>query len=469
MGVVAVSFVVFLLGFLGVGIWSATRRQASTEDYLLAGRNVSPWMMALSAVATNNSGFMFVGLIGATWSEGVSAAWLMVGWVAGDYLMWLVGVPERLRVRTEETGAVTLPSFMGHGIKGGKWIAALGGLITLVFLGVYASAQLTAGSKALHVLFAWPYDVGAIIGAAIVLAYCFAGGIRASIWTDVAQSVVMIVAMVLIFFLGLAEIGGFEAMWAKLAAINPRLTEWAPADLRFGFTLFLIGWFFAGMGVIGQPHIMVRALTIDHPKSIAKARRIYITWYVVFAAAAVGTGLVARALLTPKTGFDPELAMPTLAAELLPGALVGLVLAGLFAATMSTADSQVLACSSALTQDLVPAWSKSYVKAKLGTVAVTAAVLAIALSGGSVFQLVVLAWSALASGLGPVIVVRAFRLPLTMGAGLATMSAGIAGVLVWRYGLAFSDGIYDVMPGMLLGFATWGAWYVVRGRSLPAG
>ncbi|MBT6179568.1 MAG: hypothetical protein HOI23_20175 [Deltaproteobacteria bacterium] len=189
MNTVAISFIVFLSCFLGVGIYASTRKQTNTEDYLVASRSVSPWFMALSAVSTNNSGFMFVGLIGSTFTEGFSSVWLMAAWVFGDYLGWLSGVPEKLRRRSEELGAVTIPSFLGKGLTGGRSVTIIGGLITLIFLGIYAAAQLTAGSKALTALFGWDHAVGAILGALIVMVYSLpavseprSGPMRLNLW-----------------------------------------------------------------------------------------------------------------------------------------------------------------------------------------------------------------------------------------------------------------------------------------------
>ncbi len=160
----------------------------------------------------------------------------------------------------------------------------------------------------------------------------------------------------------------------------------------------IVGWIVAGVGVVGQPHVMVRAMAIDAAEHIPTARRVYLVWYSLFSATCITVGLLARVVLPYSPTRDPELALPLLASELLPPLLVGLVLAGLFAATMSTADSQILSCSAALSQDLFPRWRDSYWIAKAGTLAVTLLVLIIALAGSaSVFALVVLAWSALAS------------------------------------------------------------------------
>jgi sodium/proline symporter len=212
---------------------------------------------------------------------------------------------------------------------------------------------------------------------------------------------------------------------------------------------------------VGQPHIMVRVMAIDSAENMASARRVYVIWNVLFSISAVGVGLAARLLLTEKAGFDPELAMPTLSLQLLHPALVGLVLAGLFAATMSTADSQVLSCSAALTQDLLPRPAASHYYNKAGTLVVTAIVLTLALKGSSVFSLVVLAWSSLAASLGPLLVIRCFDRGITTNTAIAMMLGGLLSVLGWKYGLGYGAGLYEALPGMLAGFAIY-AVYAIR-------
>jgi sodium/proline symporter len=311
--------------------------------------------------------------------------------------------------------------------------------------------------------------VGALLGAMIVVAYCFSGGIRASIWTDVAQSIVMFVAMVLLLLVGVSEAGGPTALWASLEAIDPQLLNFVPVNTPFGFGMFLLGWLAAGFGVVGQPHIMIRAMAIDSAENMATARRVYVVWNVLFSIAAVGVGLVARLLLTEIGGFDPELAMPTLSVQLLHPALVGLVLAGLFAATMSTADSQVLSCSAAITQDLLPRPGASHYYNKIGTVIVTLIVLAVALGGSSVFALVVLAWSCLAASLGPLLVIRCTDRSVTSATALAMMIGGLLSVLGWKYGLGYGAGLYEALPGMLTGFAIYGIGSAVSGSNSAKG
>jgi sodium/proline symporter len=470
MSTVAISFLAFLGLFLGVGILSVRRKKDTTADYLVASRNVNPWFVALSAVATNNSGFMFVGLIGTTFTEGISSMWIMIGWVFGDYLMWLWGIPRALRTHSEATDTVTIPSFLGHGLGKNRIVTIVAGLITLIFLGTYAAAQLTAGGKALLAAFGWEEVIGAAIGAAIVLIYCFSGGIRASIWTDVVQSIVMLLAMVGLCAVAVDHLGGFGSMWATLAEQDPQLIAINPASTQFGTVLFIAGWFVAGMGVVGQPHIMIRVMAITSPEDMDTARNVYFVWNLLFAAAAITVGLAARAALTDADflaafpdaiAADRELALPLLAGKLFPPVLVGMVLAGLFAATMSTADSQVLSCSAALTQDLFPQAGKRHIMVKLGTVFVCILVFSLTFAGQSVFQLVVLAWSALAAGLGPLLIVRALNRAVSARVAVWMMVTGIVTVLLWRYSWELSASLYDVMPGMAAGFVVYlvaGAW-----------
>ena len=204
-----------MFSFLLVGAYAATRKRSTTEDYLLASRSVSPWLTALSAAATINSGYMFIGLIGFTYSVGISAMWLMVGWISGDYLAWRF-IHEKVRRRSQEEGWLTILSFLGEGLGAAgsgssvrvrsSFIIHHSSFITLLFLGFYAAAQLKAGSKALHVLFGWNEAVGVVIGALIVGLYCLFGGIRASIWTDAIQSVIMLGTMLVLLFVATSQI-----------------------------------------------------------------------------------------------------------------------------------------------------------------------------------------------------------------------------------------------------------------------
>jgi sodium/proline symporter len=454
----ALSFLACIGVFAAIGVASLRRRQPTTEDYLLAGRNVSGWLIALSSAATNNSGFMFVGLLGFTYRFGVQAVWLQSGWIAGDLLAWL-WVHRAVRDRSGRLHVTSLPQLLAMDDAGNtqRPVAVVAGLVTFLFLAGYAAAQLKAGSAALVGIFGWHEAVGVVLGGVIVVLYCFSGGLRASIWTDAAQAIVMLVSLSLLLVCAALRVGGPRTLFAALAQADPMLVQWFPSDLRFGFAGYLAGFLFGGLGVVGQPHILVRTMAIRSTAAIAGARSVYFLWYLPFSAGVVATGLYGRVLLPELlAGMAPadvaiaaERALPALAVQVLPEVLLGTLLAGVFAATMSTADSQILACSAAFTQDVAPRYRASYVAGKAATLAVAALALSIALlANEDVFGLVLSAWSALGATLGPSLLVRLARLPLPVSRALSMMACGFCVQLFWtRCGL--SRDVFELLPGML--------------------
>lgn len=468
------SFIFFLFCFTVIGGLATFKARHSPTDYYLADRSVPAWLTALSAVATNNSGFMFIGLIGMVYATGLSAIWIMVGWIVGDYLAWHL-VHRRLREKSDNWGSLTIPQILagpseiaGNAVENSgksknriftaaRLVQIIAALSIVIFLGVYAAAQLKAGSLALNQLFDWPLWMGATIGVLIVILYSFSGGLRASIWTDAAQAIVMIVSMTILITIAWLEIGGWQALWNKLYAIDPKLVELWPRNLWAGFFLYLASWVVAGVGVVGQPHIMVRAMAIESAEAIPTARRIYFIWYILFTISAIGAGFACRVLLPEvATGatFNAELALPQLSVQLLPPVLIGLILAGLFAATMSTADSQILSCSAAITKDLFPTTGQSMWGTRLGTLVVAILAYVIAISGNqSVFGLVVDAWAALAAALGPLLILRLWQRPMPDLVAVLIVCAGLGTVIIWwQFSDVIQNSIYAVMPGMLVGF-----------------
>ena len=298
----------------------------------------------------------------------------------------------------------------------------------LVFLSLYAAAQLKAGSKALHILLGWNQMSGALIGAAIVTVYCFSGGIRASIWTDCAQSMVMIFAMTMVCFVSIHTLGGVSETLNQLNKISPTFMNWFSKEHSHSLLsqlLFVLGWIFAGFGVVGQPHIMVRFMALKNPEKMTRTRVYYYTWYLLFSALTIIVGLCTRVLLAKNTPFDAELALPTLSMQLLPGALVGIVFAGLFAATMSTADSQIISCTAAISNDFTKNKPFSYWGLKLLTLGIAAFALLIALfAHDSVFGLVLISWAALSCVFTPLLLLLALGKKMPEYIAVLTMLVG---------------------------------------------
>lgn len=440
--------------FTAIGLASVWKSRGTKHDYYLASNSISPWLVGLSAVATNNSGYMFIGVIGYTYATGLASIWLMLGWIAGDMIGSLI-VHRKLRQSAGSSGEA---SFAGairlwSGNPDKHW-QVLVAVISFVFLLAYAGAQLVAGSKALHVLLGWPTWTGALIGAVMVALYCMAGGIRASIWTDAAQSVVMMIAMGLLLLFSVQSMGGYGSVVAQMAAVDGFLNVF-PGDLVVpgvtGGVIFAFGWLFAGLSVIGQPHIMVRFMALTKSRQMLQARLWYYLWFTAFYLMATGVGMMSRIFLADPGSFDAELALPMMAVELFPPVVVGIVLAGIFAATMSTADSLLLSSSSTLTHDILPQHIEKPWVLKLATVLLTAmALLWALLNQQSVFGLVIMAWSALAVIFGPALLVLAFGGRPSTAVMIAMSLCGLAVALLWRW-LDWHHSIYEGMPGMLAG------------------
>ncbi|WP_425411145.1 sodium/proline symporter [Hyphococcus sp.] len=454
------SFLGFLVLFLGVGLASAFRAKKSRTDYYLAGSEVPPWLAALSAVATNNSGYMFIGVIGYTYATGLAAFWLMCGWILGDFIASLF-VHRKLREATERTHEASFAAVLARWNEGQTFAIwrRIAAIIMVVFLGAYAAAQISAGGKALQGVLDWNPKTGAVVVAAMILAYSAAGGIRASIWTDAIQSIVMLAAMSLLFAVGVIGLGGVSGAIEQMSAV-PEFLDWFPSDLVFpgalGMALFVVGWMFAGLSVIGQPHVMVRFMSLDNPNNMTRTRMWYYGYFTLFYALATGVGMLSRIYLPELGNLDPELALPTMARELLPDVFIGMILAGIFAATMSTADSLVLSCSAAVTHDLLPERQEKTWKLKMATALVTLLALLIAVSETrSVFSLVILAWSTLASAFAPLLIIYALRRRIPETSAILALAVGVLVAFIWRY-LGLHNDVYEGMPGILAGLAI--AW-----------
>jgi sodium/proline symporter len=448
------TFILLLSVFLFIGLVSIFSSQNTKQDYYLASKSVAPSLVGLSAVATNNSGFMFIGVIGYTYVTGLASIWLMLGWIAGDFLSSTF-IHSRLRLAAQSTGEASFAGVLSRWNGGeGRMLQGVIGGISLVFMLAYASAQLVAGGKALHVLLDWPSWSGAVIGAALVMAYCFAGGIRASIWTDAAQSVVMMFAMGLLLAVATSSLGGVGSAITQMDDV-PAFMDWFPKDLAvpgfIGGILFAVSWGFAGLSVIGQPHIMVRFMTLNDAGKMNQARLWYYLWFTIFYSMATAVGMLSRVYLADTGSFDAELALPTMAQQILSPALVGVILAGIFAATISTADSLILSCSAALTHDLLPHKIENTKLLKAGTAGITLAALLWALfNEQSVFNLVIMAWSGLASAFAPLLIVLALGGKPDAKASVIAIIAGLAVAMLWRY-IGLHNAVYEGMPGILAG------------------
>lgn len=454
------SFLAFFVFFTGVGLASSFFRKNTIEDYFLASRNVPSWLVALSYGATISSGATFIGFAGLAYTSGVTALFAIVGLTIGDHIGWIIA-GNRIRQKGIETKAHTYPSLVGKlGEKDFPIVTVITAMLTVFFLGAYCAAQLVAGAKIGAALFEWDYNIFVFVGAFVLLAYCWAGGIRASIWTDAVQAIIIMVSLIILVVVAMNEIGGFGALYSQLVAADPSLVDPFQVNLISVF----VGWLAFGIGVLGQPQLMVRHMVARSDECLLKARRIYLAWRWSVLLLATLVGFIARVMIPEiDGGFDPELSIPALWEDLLPPVLVGLLVAGLFSATMSTADSLLLAASSALTQHVFPQLRNSYVFARLGTVFVISLVVTIALlASQNVLSLVVLAWGGMASAVAPLVVLMLLGARPTQRLAVTMMVAGFGVAIYWRHGLGLHAQLMDLVPGMLTGFAIFAVSYLLE-------
>lgn len=466
------SFFICLALVLLIGLSSARQAKASAADYFVASRSVPPWLVGLSAVATNNSGYMFIGLIGYTYAVGIQSVWLMVGWITGDLIGSKVA-HERMRDEAERVHANGIISLLARwgDTRNRSW-QILAALVSVAFLCTYAAAQISAGGKALEGMLDIPMAIGMGMVALVVIAYSIAGGMRASIWTDAVQSLLMVVSMVVLLIAAVNHLGGLQAVFQQAGAIDGFLNP-SPTNLDvpgfIGPLAFVVGWMFAGAAALGQPHIVSRFLALQNTRQMNQVRWWYYSYYLLFYCFATAVGLLSRLYFGESTGFDPEMALPNMARDLLPPWLAGLMLAGIFAATMSTADSLVLSCSSALTQDLPRNPSENRWLLKAATGFTTLFALGIGLwSEQSVFSLVVWAWGTLGAAFVPILIWQVLGAKLNSWAMLCMSSTGVLTTVAWKF-FGFPNTVYEGAVGMFCAFVLGAVFSIssIRSRIHP--
>jgi len=464
-----------MLLFAGVGLASIRVKKDTTDDYLVAGRGMHPALAALSAVSTWNSGYMFIGAIGFTYVMGYNVIWLAIASTLGQLVAWM-WLYKFIQEEGHKRNVRSLSSLVGD--KAGSPEAKLAAVLSVLFLSIYAAAQLTSGGKALLVMMGWSELVGILIGFVLVVAYCYAGGIRASIWTDAIQSCVMIIGSMILCWIALGEVGGFSGMNSGLESQDTALTNIMPPDLMFGFSLWIFAFLLGGLAVAGQPQVVSRVMTLGSEKDRKQAMVWFFVWQTPFIILMTFVGLSSRVLFPKADNFDPELGLPMLAMDTMPAIGIGMILASIFAATMSTADSQVLACTAAITDDIKPEWREDHKTTKKVTLVVAAFATAISIGGlyvpggDSVFKLVVLAVYGLGSIFVPLLIIRWMGYKPDSTHSIVMMVSAFSAVILWSLlpaimdwkSVASADGVFPSVPGMGAAFA---AHFILNAMRTP--
>ena len=453
-----VTFAVYILGMIAIGFF-AFRATRNFGDYILGGRRIGSVVTALSAGASDMSGWLLMGLPGAVFLFGISQSWIAIGLIIGAYLNWLL-IAGRLRVFTEiNHNSLTLPDYFSRRFDdNSSLLKIISAVIILIFFTIYCASGVVAGAKLFESTFGLSYGWAMIAGAGATIAYTFIGGFLAVSWTDTIQASLMMFALILTPIMVMVNAGGFTDALANIQSLNPDYTNiFAHMDLIA--IISLLGW---GLGYFGQPHILARFMAADSHEVMKNARRISMTWMILCLAGAITVGFFGIAFFAnnPNLAYlidngKHERIFIELSKLLFNPWIAGILLAAILAAVMSTLSCQLLVCSSALTEDFYRAFIRPKAKQRelvwVGRIMVLlVSVIAILLAlnpNNSVLDLVSHAWAGFGAAFGPIVVFSVFWARMTRNGALAGMITGAITVLLWINFNWFE--LYSLIPGFL--------------------
>jgi SSS family solute:Na+ symporter len=458
MNTVAISFLIYTLAIAVLGVVSSRFAKQTHADFLLADRGLGAWVAGLSSAASSESGWVTLGLVGFAYQTGVGAFWVVPMTFFAMVFNWFVMGP-RLRQASVDQDSLTVVDVIAsrYSARYAFWIRIIGIAIVLSMLTAYVAAQLNAAGKTFTGTFGWNYGTGVLVGATIILVYTIVGGFRAISWTDVAQSIFMILAVTVIPLLLIYHLGGFRDFWQKLGALEngDQLTDIYAGKSGFALFGFLALWLGIPLANPGQPHSLVRLMSARDDQAIFRGGIICTIWVTTLFAGAILLGIAARVYYGDIT--DPENTLPVIAkdADLIPGVIGGMLLAAILAAICSTADSQLLVSASAVSHDLLerifgvtPTLKsrKTIERCSLVFVAIIATAIAIG-EVRSVFTFVLdYGWAGLGAGIGPALIMSLLWKRTTGLGVIAGMLVGITTVVVWQQFPRLADSCYNLVP-----------------------
>jgi SSS family solute:Na+ symporter/sodium/proline symporter len=458
-----ISLAAYFLLMLGIGLYAYRASSEDSSGYLLGGRQLGPAVTALSAGASDMSGWMVMGLPGALYLTGLSNLWVGIGLVAGAYLNYLIVAP-RLRVFTELAGdSITLPEFFENRFEDNtRMLRIVCSVVIIVFFTVYTSSGLVGGGKLFESSLGASYQTGVYITAGVVVAYTLFGGFLAVSRTDFVQGCIMLVALVLVPGTIIFEFGGLADITDTVSAASPSHMNILTGTTVLG-VLSSLAW---GLGYFGQPHIIVRFMAIRSVNDIKAARRIGMSWMIVALAGAMATGFFGLAYVQKMNipVDDAETILIVLSQVLFHPLIGGFILAAILAAIMSTVSSQLLVTSSSLTEDIYKAFFNKQVSEKQLVVVGRSCVVLVALAAiylahdkdSSILHIVANAWAGFGAAFGPLVVFALHWPRMNLAGAMAGIIVGASTVLVWIYapltimdGQTLSSVIYEIVPGVL--------------------
>jgi len=457
------ALALYFVAMLAIGLYAYRQSTSNLADYMLGGRKLGPGVTALSAGASDMSGWLLMGLPGALYLAGISQVWMAIGLILGAWANYLLLAP-RFRLYTEIAGdSITLPDYFENRFADRtRLLRLISAIVIVVFFTIYTASGVVAGGKLFESVFGLDYFYGLALTVSVVILYTLLGGFLAVSMTDFVQGIIMFIALLIVPLAAIQVVGGVGPTIDIVGQLNP-----SHLDLFTGTSLVgivsLMAW---GLGYFGQPHIIVRFMAIRSVKDFPVARRVGMSWMIISLLGAIATGFVGLAYAN-KTGTavkDPETIFILLSQVLFHPFVTGLLLAALLAAVMSTISSQLLVTSSALTQDFYKTFFHKNASDKLQVLVGRLSVLLVAVIAisiamdrtSSILALVANAWAGFGAAFGPVILLSLYWQQMTAAGALAGMLGGAATVLVWVYapwqiaGQQLNDYLYAMVPGVIV-------------------
>ena len=467
-----IAIVIYMCAMLGIG-YAAYRRTNNIDDYMLADRGLKPWVAALSAGASDMSGWLLMGLPGAIYLGGMHEAWIAIGLLIGAWLNWKFVAP-RLRSYTAiAQNAITVPSFFEKRLKDKSHLLRIASaLIILVFFTFYVSSGMVAAGKFFESTFSWPYMSGLLFVAGITLLYTLFGGFLGASLTDMVQGILMFAALVAVPIVAITQVGDISTLGTRITDVNPEAFNLFSSFKDNSAFLAIVAIFSTaawGFGYFGQPHIIVRFMALRTPAEAKSARRIGIGWMFLTTFGAICTALIGIAYFAAEPlGKDRSETVFLLLSQIFFHPFVaGLVLAAVLAAIMSTMSSQLIVCSSALIEDLYNITGRKASPKMLITLSrtgvLTIAVIALLLAlnpNSSILDLVAFAWAGFGGAFGPIVLLSLYWRKLSATGAFAGMVTGAVTVFVWGNIDVLSSTMYEIVPGFVLNLLV--AWLVSR-------
>ena len=471
---ILISMLCYMCAVIGIGIFFAKRARQNSSNYFLGGRSLGPWVTAMSAEASDMSGWLLMGLPGvAYWCGIADAAWTAIGLAIGTYVNWLI-VAKRLRNYSVASGnSITLPEFFSNRFNEKKKVLlSISAIFILIFFTVYASSCFVTCGKLFSALFGIDYHVMMILGAAFVIFYTFIGGFLAESASDFMQAIVMIFALVIVLIVGIANAGGIGAVIENAKNIDGYLMLFGQAtpnaDGTFGQSvpygaisvLSALAW---GLGYFGMPQVLLRFMAIRKADELKRSRRIATVWVVISLFVAVFIGVVGRALFPTEltSSSEAENIFIKISQTFLPPLIAGVVMAGILAATISSSDSYLLIASSAFAKNIYGGLVKKDASDKQvmftsRVVLIVISIIGIAIAwdeNSVIFKLVSFAWAGFGATFGPVMLLSLFWKRINQKGAIAGMITGGVSVFVWKLLINPLGGIlavYELLPAFIL-------------------